>query len=162
MLDTDALNAVVYLWHAPPENITSQLIDLGGDVCEVSCIGLQWTSLDTFDTLVLTAYRTIDFDDAVQAAFSARYLYIAQGFTLEAIPPGTILPAHSWVASKDNQDFVIYTSQGPAVLSFFWHADTPANQLETVALIAEYMERQAEILRLNGYITINPNATPLP
>lgn len=156
------LNAITYFWNAPPENITSQLIDLGGDVCDVTCIGLQWTSFSTSHSLVLTAYRTINFDEAVQAAFSAQFLYIAQGFTLEAMPPGTILPAHSWVAYKANQDFVIYTSQGPAVLSFFWHANSIANPQETIALLAEYMELQAQILRTNGYITINPNATPLP
>lgn len=162
IMDTDDLNAINYFWHAPPENITSQLIDLGGEVCDVSCIGLEWTSLNTSHSLVFTAYRMIDFDDASQAAFSAQYLYIAQGFILQAIPPGTILPTHSWIASKNNQDFVIYTSQGPAVISFFWHATTTASPQETIALLATYAEFQTQILRVNGYITVNPNATPLP
>lgn len=131
-------------------------------MCDVVCLGLEWTSLDTFDTLVLTAYRTIDFEDAVQTAYSAQFLYLAQGFDLEPMPPGTTLGEHSWVASKWNQQFVIYTSQGPAVLSFYWYAESPISAQGAIALLAEYMEQQAEILRLNGYITIDPNATPLP
>ncbi|GAB4581062.1 MAG: hypothetical protein Fur0022_38070 [Anaerolineales bacterium] len=162
ILDTATLNAISNLWDAPPVDITDQLEDLGGEVCDVVCIGLEWTSLDTFDTLVLTAYRTADFEDAIQTAYSAQFLYLAQGFDLESIPPGTILPEHAWAASKWNQDFVIYSSQGPAVLSFFWHADSPISAQGTIALLAEYMEIQAEILRDNGYITIDPNATPLP
>ena len=162
IIDTGDLNALANLWNDPPDDITDDLIDLGGEVCDVTCIGLEWTSLDSQETLVLTAYRTIAFEEASQAAFSAQFVYFAQGFELESLPPGVNLPTQTWVASKWGQDFVIFTSQGPAVLSFFWHADIPLDVEATVGLIAEYMDVQAEILRLNGYITVNPNATPLP
>jgi hypothetical protein len=162
IINTDDLNTVSSVWDNPPEDITDDLQDLGGDVCEVVCIGLEWTSFDTFDTLVLTAYRTIDFEEAVQAAYSAQFLYLAQGFELEPLPSGVILPEHTWAASKWNQSFVIFSSQGPAVISFFWYADSPISAQGTIALLAEYMEMQTEVLRLNGYITVNPNATPLP
>jgi len=110
----------------------------------------------------LIAYRTMAFEEAAQAAYSAQFVYLAQGFELESLPPGLALAEHTWVASKWSQDFVIFTSQGPAVLSFFWHAELPLDVEYAVALIAEYMDIQAEVLRLNGYITVDPNATPLP
>lgn len=162
IMDTGDLNAISNLWDDPPEDIMDDLQELNGELCEVACIGLEWISLDTFDTLVLTAYRTADFDEASQIAYSAQFLYLAQDFELEPLPPGTILPDHAWAASKWNRDFVIYTSQGPAVLSFFWHADYPISAQGTIALLAEYMEMQAEVLRVNGYITVDPNATPPP
>jgi hypothetical protein len=161
-MDTAVLNAAATLWVDPPRNITRDLRDLGGSVCDVVCLGREWTSLSRRDTLVLIMYRTTAFEEAVQAAYSARFIYLARGFELASLPPGVSLAAHTWIASRGDREFVIFTSQGPAVLSLFWHSQQSAPVENTLASLARYMNVQARILRLNGYLTVNPNATPPP
>ena len=162
VIDTAALNAAATLWADPPRNITRDLRELGGSVCNVMCLGREWTSLSRRDTLVLIMYRTAAFEEAVQAAYSARFVYLARGFELAPLPSGVSLAAHTWIASRGDREFVIFTSQGPAVLSMFWHSQQPVPVDSTLASLARYMNVQARNLRLNGYITVNPNATPLP
>lgn len=138
------------------------MIDLEGEVCEVVCLSLRWTSLDGKNTLLLTAYRTKAFEQAAQIAYGSHVIYLAQGFKLETLPSGINLPVQTWVGSKGGKDVVIYSSQGPAVVSLFWHTDFSLNVPDTVALLAAYMDIQTERLLLNGYYTINPYITPFP
>lgn len=161
-IDTAALNAVLNIWQQSPENITDELYDLAEEICVVDCIALRWQSADFAQILVLTMYRTSDFPLAAQVAFSAQGIYLDENFQLMDIPAGNNLPDHAWMAEKAGREFVLFTSQGPAVISLFWQSDDTLDPLETAVTIAAYAGMQSDILRANGFITTQPQATPFP
>ena len=149
-------------WKIPGTEISAELSTLEGGICQVECIGYRWEGLSAPETLTLILYRTPDFRQAVPATFAARVYYLEQGFSLTPIPAGNLLPDHSWAALDGIRAVVLYTSQGPVVIGVFWETLTeldPASALASLSALAGY---QSDILRQNGFLTINPLGTPLP
>ena len=148
-------------WRTPSTAI--DLHELEGDICLVDCVGKLWEDENYVDSLSLTIYRTVRFEDAQRLAFAARFIYQEEGFQASAIPLGVTLPAQAWIGVRGAEEYVLVASQGPAIITVFWRQTTTSLSPEALILtLANYAAEQAAILRDNRYITIDPNATPFP
>lgn len=108
-------------------------------------------------------YRTVRFEDAQRLAFAASFIYLDEGYSPVPVPSGYILPAQTWIGERGDSEYVLVASQGPAILTFFWRQSTGnLTELDLVTLLVTYAEAQSAVLRENRFISIDPNATPLP
>ncbi len=161
ILSDQSVNLPADIWATPAKRV--DLRELGGDVCAVECIGRRWRHRLTSATLTLNLYRTIRFENAPRVSFGAQFLYLDAGFESVSLPDDVFLPPHTWIGARQDREFVLSTSEGPAVLTLFWMQTMPTlNPQESVRLLALYAQEQTRTLRRNGFITINPNAAPLP
>lgn len=162
VIDSSAVNEIQNIWRVPPDDITKDLLALESIVCDVDCVGFRWQSIDYASFLTLLVYRTPDFNEASQNAFSAQFLYIEDGYELISLPSGYSLASHTWAAGRNSRDFILITSQGPAIISLFWQSDVSQVSNRVVTYLTSYAEVQASILRNNRYLRVNEQATPFP
>jgi hypothetical protein len=148
-------------WQFPPENFTRHL-QQNTSQCAVECLGLRWTSRDFKSVFTLLLYRTPDFPDAYTSALAAQSFYVPRGYVEQAVPPGGSLPSHTWLAVKDDRDFVLITSQGPAVISLFWQGEGSIPTASVFQFLVAVSGEQVGILIDNDYRTGDLRLTPLP
>jgi len=161
-IDTSVLAAVdPGYWRAPPEDFTGSL-QQSGTQCVVDCIGLRWESESQSAMLTVLIYRTPDFRDAVASGLASQTYYLSRGFDPFEVPPVGNLPAFTWVGVSQGKDVVLITSQGPAVLIFFWQNDAPLDLPPVVESITRYAGAQSAVLRAKGFLTISLQLTPFP
>ena len=162
VLDTADLEKVdAGIWVDPFEDFTLSLRN-NSSQCEVDCIGRRWRSEDGASTLTLLMYRTPDFDQAISSAVGAQAFYLQRGYERLEIPPLTSLATFSWAGTQQEKDFVLITTQGPAVLILFIQNDAPSDTMEWLESITLYTGMQAGILRTNGFLTATRQMTPFP
>ncbi len=162
VIDTDTLNELsLDYWQSPVEDFSAELRQ-GTSQCEVECIGLRWQSRDLQSTLTLLIYRTPDFPDAYLGALAAQGFYLPRGYELAVIAPANNLPEHTWAASLQSKDFVLITSQGPALINLFWQGNAAMNPSFVLDLLGRLAGWQVHVLLENGYFTGNLRFTPVP
>jgi hypothetical protein len=148
-------------WKDPPEDLTSDLKG-SGTQCIVDCLGFRWESTDQSAMLTMLIYRTPDFRDAVASGLASQTYYLGRGFETFPVPPIGNLPAFTWIGVLLEKDVVLITSQGPAVIVFFWQNNGQIDVDSVVDSITRYAGVQSEILRDNGFLTISLQLTPFP
>lgn len=112
--------------------------------------------------LTMIIYRTPDFRDAVAAGLATQTYYLSRGYETAEFPPVGNLPAFTWVGVNLGKDVVLITSQGPAIMIFFWQNDSPGGLPAVIDSITRYAGIQSAILRENGFLTITLQLTPFP
>jgi hypothetical protein len=161
-IDTAVLEAVdPGFWLDPPKDLTPEL-KKSGTQCIVDCLGYRWTSGDQSAMLTMIVYRTPDFRDAVANGLATQTYYLGRDFEPFPAPPIGNLPAFTWVGVLLEKDIVLITSQGPAVIIFFWQNNGQVNATSLVDSITRYAGVQSGILRENGFLTISLQLTPFP
>lgn len=149
------------LWNEDPEDLFFDLFDLD-TICDIDCAGFRWQSRVLGQELTLHIYRENNPFTAASAAVGGRSFYLGIDDFDEYPVVGTSLPPHSWAGAIDNEEFIFVTSQGPAVITFFWTSTGGYEVDEVIDLITSYAVVQVTRLRENFFLTPNPLLTPIP
>ncbi len=151
-LTSEDLNALFPgFWPPEPRSFAGNLVRLNGQ-CKVECLGLRWYSLDETTTLNLLIYRTPNFTDSYSLNIATQFYYLQQGYTRLEPPQRFSIAGEYWAAGQNGRNFVVGTSQGPAVITIFWHSDAVQTGVDVLDLISAALDLQVNRLRNNGYI----------
>lgn len=151
ILDHAQMNAIAPLWYPPGFNITYQLSTASGPLCKIDCAAYRWEGVDNHSDISITLYREESDASAIHAVYGTRRTYLLQrGYQESYLRVSQSLPYITWMGSRDDREFILSTSQGPAILSIFFQSTTPLTD-PPYDLLQEIAIQQIQILYDRGY-----------